>query len=604
MGGISYNNRVFIGKIMIINTNQHNFLKLIPSNSGVYRFRDQQGLILYVGKAINLLKRIKSYFRNNKLLSPRIKLMVKQVFSIEITVTNSEHEALILEVNLIKSLKPKYNIIFRDDKTYPYIRFSKHQYPRIEYYRGKVRTSDKHFGPYTDSNATKKMIDIIQKVFLIRTCNDNYYNNRVRPCMLYQIKRCSAPCVGYVNQEEYKSTIKFAEQFLCGESKFLLEQLQGKMNQCANDLKFEESAKIRDIIFSIKDILKDQRVTINEKINIDIIHYKVVDDLLYVYLIVIKNGVYINDNYFKIKINDNNIKHSIMILLENIYLNNDNNKKVYIDISFNKNENDYLKNVLNIFITNAMQKFINRLLELANDNLDKIIDKPNFIDGWKNLQKLCMLDNLNRIECIDISHHQGENCVGGVVVAENGDLKNSEYRRYNLNREFNGNDLMAIEYIVNKRYDKIDNLPDILLIDGGIMQYNVVKNILLKNIKYDKIRVMAIFKGQNRDPKFDKLIVNAAVILEVNDSPAVFGLLQNLRDEAHRFAITGHRLKQEKKMSQTSLLEIPRVGTATRKLLLNHFGSVKSVANASIDDLKSIKGIGDDLADKIYSFFH
>ena len=589
---------------MIINIIEDDFIKLIPVSSGVYRFRDENGVVLYVGKAINLYKRVRSYFKNSQLLSARIKLMVSKISSIEITITGSEHEALILEINLIKSLKPKYNIIFRDDKTYPYIKFSNHLYPRVEYYRGKNKSSDKHFGPYTDSNATKKMIDIIQKVFLIRTCNDSYYNNRVKPCMLYQVKRCSAPCVSYITEEEYKFTIKLAQQFLNGESSFLLEQLQIKMYQFANDLKFEESAKMRDIIFSIKDILKDQRVILNEKINMDIIHYQVVNDLLYIYLIVIKNGIYINDNYFKIRIDDNDIKQSMIILLENIYLNNDIEKKVYINISFSKNQIEYLKKLLNIFVTNVEEKFIERLLQLADDNLEKIIDKPKFIDGWLILQKLWLLDNLQRIECIDISHHQGESGVGSVVVMENAELKNSEYRRYNLSREFNGNDLMAIEYVVNKRYEQLDNLPDILLIDGGMMQYNLVKNILSKNIKYDKIKVMAMFKGQYRDPKFDKLIMSSVLVLEVKDSPLVFRLLQSLRDEAHRFAITGHRRKQEKKMSQTSLLEIPRVGTATRKLLLSHFGSVKSVANASKDDLKSIKGIGDDLADKIYSFFH
>jgi excinuclease ABC subunit C len=589
---------------MIIDIKQNDFIKQLPSNSGVYRFKDESGLILYVGKAINLYKRVKSYFRNNKLLSPRIQLMVKSIRSIEFTVTNSEHEALILEINLIKSLKPKYNIIFRDDKTYPYIRFTSHEYPRIEYYRGKVTSLDKHFGPYTDSNATKRMIDVIQKIFLIRTCNDIYYNNRVRPCMLYQIKRCSAPCVGYINQSDYSFSIKFAQQFLSGESKFLLEQLQNKMNEFANDLKFEESAKIRDIIFSIKNILKDQRVNINEKINIEVFHYKVIDDLLYVYLIVIKNGIYVNDNYFKIKINDNDIKQSMIILLENIYLSNNNKKQIYIDMLFNKNQNDYLKNILNLFIVKSKQKFVNRLIELADDNLTKIIDKPKFIEEWLILKELWNLDSLIRVECIDVSHHQGDSCVASVVVAENGILKNSEYRRYSLNRDFNGNDLMAIEYVVSTRYSKVSILPDILLIDGGIMQYNVIKNILSKNIKYDKIKLMAIFKGQHRNPKFDRLIINSEKILEVSDSPTMFSFLQVLRDEAHRFAITGHRLKQEKKMSQTSLLEIPGVGVVTKKLLLNHFGNVKSVANASKDDLKAIKGIGDDLSDKIYSFFH
>jgi excinuclease ABC subunit C len=589
---------------MIINTNQDNFIKLIPQNSGVYRFFAIDDSVLYVGKAINLYKRVVSYFKSNKNMSPRIKIMVSKIVKMELTITNNEYEALILEINLIKSLKPKYNIIFRDDKTYPYIRFTQHNYPKIEYYRSKNNNNDKTFGPYTDSNAVKKMIDLLQKIFLLRTCSDNYYNNRIRPCMLYQIKRCSAPCVGYIEQTSYQANIDFAQKFLRGEERSLLNQLTLKMNQCSNQLEFEESAKIRDIIFSIKEILKKQRVVFENKINLDIIHHIIDQNQLYVYIINIKNGLYVNDNNFKINIYDDDISQSILILLENIYLNNLSKKVIYLNIALNKSQKSYLKNILNLTILKKEYKNIHELIDLANENLEKIIAKPKFTEAWAELEKLLNLSNIRKIECIDVSHHQGESCIASIVVAEDGNIKNSEYRRYNLSSDINGNDILAMEDIVTKRYIEKKYHPDIILIDGGILQYKAIKNILSKDNNCDKIILMTIFKGHNRDPKLDKVIINPTTILELKDSPILFGLLQHLRDEAHRFAITGHRIKQEKKMSHTILLEINNVGVNTRKLLLSHFGSVKSIAKASIDELKLVKGVGDELAKNIYSFFH
>lgn len=616
------------------------FLKKIPHNTGVYRFYtlidDGSEQLLYVGKALNLEKRVKSYFQKSSTLSPRISVMVKKIDRIEITVTENEASALILENNLIKSLKPKYNIIFRDDKTYPLIRISNDNFPRIDSYRGKPETQKRYFGPYPNVQALRHSLDMIQRLFKIRTCSNIMFKNRSRPCMLYQINRCSAPCVNFVSETDYQKQIDLAIEFLSGNYKEIINQLTTHMTDLAVSEDFEAAASIRDEIglikaMSIKQIINDYK----HPINIDIVIAREALNKVFIYVIMIRGGVYVSDNNFILDNPDNNLTDVFGVFLENYYISQimASNNLQGMDSSLRGNEkdmcgNDILEIRTKVEVNSETRKFLagklkindsfnsnlNNLYKMGAGNLERIIGRnlnaEILTESAQHLAQILRMEKVERMECIDVSHNHGQNTVASVVVYENGKMNSSLYKRYNLSvdnngNKINGNDLLAFSIVLSRRLEnKETKLPDIIVVDGGVNQLNVAHDILHKYELAESIKLLAIFKGEQRDPMLDSVILPGRQVIKARADVKLFKLLHALRDEAHRFAITGHRKKEAKRMTSSKLDDIPNVGIRKKQDLIAHFGSSKNVANASINDLEGVAGIGNILARQIYAYFH
>lgn len=604
---------------MEVLTNFPDFIKEIPHSPGVYRFysaatnTDTEGELLYVGKALNLFKRVKSYFQKTSTLSPRISLMVNKIARIEVTVTENEVSALILENNLIKSLKPKYNIIFRDDKSYPLIRLSKHTYPKLDSYRGRPNSKDRFFGPYPNGTAVKQNLDMIGRIFKLRTCTDSALENRVRPCILYEIKRCTAPCVNFVTKDEYASQVSMAVDFLNGRFAEVIDALTMQMHQLSDELEFEKAAIIRDRLGMIKHISATQIINnYKEPISADIVFCENIANKVFIYLIILRNGLYTGDKHFVLDDVEGSTIATLEVFLENYYIESQNTKQVFTKVKLSEEFKQLFFDAFAIKIGHGHNKQVEKLYEMGQVNINKIIEQyeaPKELDiSAKKLAQILGLPEIKRIECIDISHNHGENTVASLVVYENGIIDHSKYRRYNLNEDLsgnpiNGNDLLAMETVLKRRLSNIEQgLPDVILADGGKLQLETIKMILNSVAEYGKIRVVALFKGERRDPGLDRLLLEDGRVL--NYEPELFRLLQGLRDEAHRFAITGHRKKQIKKMTTSQLGEIPNLGAKKKRALIAHFGSVKNVAEAGISELQKVNGIGRVLANQIYAFFH
>lgn len=597
------------------------FIKEIPKNPGVYRFyaaKDDTNIeeeLLYVGKALNLQYRVKSYFQKSSSLSPRISLMVTKIARIEITVTENEVSALILENNLIKSLKPKYNIIFRDDKTYPLIRLSKHEFPKMENYRGKPNLYDRFFGPFPNSYALRQSLDMIGRLFRLRTCTDASFAMRDRPCMLYQIKRCDAPCVSYISQADYAKQVDLAVDFMQGNYSQIMHDLTLQMNELASAMEFEKASVVRDKIGLIKQLSRSQIINnYDEPLSADLVFCEGLANKVFIYLIILRNGIYIGDKHFILANPDASAGEVFEVFLEGYYLANPATTNVFTTFNLSDEFKKLLVSACGVKISHNITEQVKKLYNMGMVNLHKIIEQSQgdnvLFDAAVKLAKLLDLDKVERIECIDISHNQGENTVASLVVYENGKIDNNKYRRYNLDTDLDGNlingdDLLAMETVIKRRFLSQElKLPDVILLDGGQLQYDAVKMILNSLGLYGKIRLVAIFKGERRDPVFDQVVLPDGLILRYQDEKLLFKLLQGLRDEAHRFAITGHRKKQVKKMVVSKLNDIPNIGTKKKQALIASFGSVKDVANASIDELCKVNGIGLILANQIYAYFH
>lgn len=613
---------------MKIRTTDKDFLSKIPGNPGVYRFYalldpiTNQEQLLYVGKALNLNKRVKSYFQKSTTLSPRISIMVRKIDRIEITVTENEASALILENNLIKSLKPKYNIIFRDDKTYPLIRISNNDFPRIDSYRGKPETQKRYFGPYPNVQALRHSLDMIQRLFKIRTCTEGMFKNRSRPCMLYQINRCTAPCVNLVSRDEYYKQIDLAIEFLKGNYKEIIDKLTKQMNALAITEDFESAAKIRDEIGLIKSMATKQIINdYKNPINTDIIITHEAMKKVFIYVIMVRGGVYVSDNNFVLDNPDSNLTEVFGIFLENYYitqisseLNSPNQSilEIHTKTEVSLDTREFLSKKL--IINNSFNTNLNHLYHMGIDNLSRIIERnlnaENLVESANHLAQILQIEKINRIECIDVSHNQGQNTVASIVVFENNKMNNALYRRYNLSidnegNKINGNDLLAFKIVLSRRLEnKETKLPEIIVVDGGMNQLNIAMDILSKYELDRVVKILAVFKGENRDPMKDSLILPNRHIIKATEDIKLFKLLHVLRDEAHRFAITGHRKKEAKRMSASKLDDIPNIGIRKKQDLIAHFGSSKNVANASIKDLESVAGIGSVIARQIYSYFH
>jgi excinuclease ABC subunit C len=592
-----------------VTANESKFLHQVPAQPGVYRYYAADGELLYVGKAINLHKRVQSYFKKKSDLSPRISLMVSKIAYMEITVTENETSALILESNLIKSLKPKYNIIFRDDKSYPYIRISNHAYPLIEYFRGIKQPDDQIFGPYPNPYAVKETLDLLQRLFKLRTCSDTTLGNRKRPCMLYQVNLCSAPCVGNIAPAEYQQFVKYSQNFLRGEYGDLIAQLSKQMYQAAESCDFELAATLRDKIGVIKQLQSKQIISDSQvPLNADIVVHHTVNGYFYVYVIMVRNGLYVADKHFSHR-ELGSVAELFSSFLESYYRDNLAPTCVVIDFGFDSDYLSEFKEIYHCAIETKPSARVKQLQLMAHKNLQRVIENSQLANIYSNasqkLSELVGIPTIKRIECYDTSHNQGSNPVASMTVYANGKIDHGLYRKYNLNETINGDDLLALTTVLRRRLANQElALPQVILVDGGKGQLSVAKKLVEELGFHDKIKVIAIFKGEARKPELDQIIIDETTQLTFRQEPAIFRLLQGLRDEAHRFAITGHRKQQVKRMQKSQLNQIPGIGTQKRKALIAFFGSPHAVAEATIDELLQVEGIGIELANTVYNFFH
>lgn len=576
---------------------------------------DDTGAVLYVGKAVDLKRRVSSYFQKSD-LSPRIQLMVRQIANIETTVTRSEAEALILENNLIKALAPRYNILFRDDKSYPYLMISGHQWPQMAYFRGTLDKRNRYFGPFPNSHAVRESIQILQRVFRLRTCEDTVFANRSRPCLLYQIKRCTAPCVGLVSTEDYQHAVDDACAFLMGRHNELIDQMSERMFAASAAQEYERAAELRDQIQALSRVQEKQFVSSNASAtDADVVAVARQDDTVCVNLVMIRGGRHLGDkSFFPLNADPGDLDANLEAFLAQHYLG----AALPAVIIHNRKLSDALRESLLIqaqqrlsFVDNPISE--RRVwLEMAEKNAQLAISQrlASAVTQQKRLAALndaLELEGVERLECFDISHTMGEATVASCVVYDHNAMQPGEYRRYNIETAAAGDDYGAMREVLTRRYGKIAAgegvCPDVVVIDGGKGQVHMALDVLA-DVGLD-LPVVGVAKGEGRKAGLETLVLP---YLDKNlqlasDHPALL-LIQTIRDEAHRFAISGHRARRAKARTASTLEEIPGVGAKRRQRLLTRFGGLRGVAAASIDDLTQIEGISRALAEKIYNALH
>ena len=594
------------------------FLKTLTSRPGVYRMLDASGKVLYVGKARNLKKRVASYFRQTG-LSVKTQALVGQIAGIEVTVTNTEGEALLLENNLIKKLRPRYNVLLRDDKSYPYIYLSTDQeFPRLSFHRGARRGKGRYFGPYPSSSAVRESLHLLQKLFRVRQCEDSFFRNRTRPCLQYQIKRCTAPCVGYVSAEDYAGDVDNTVMFLEGRSRAVIDARVKQMERAAAELRYEQAAEIRDQIASLRRIQEKQYVS-NERGDLDIVACASDRGHTCIQVFFIRRGRNLgNAAFYPGNPAESGEEDVLSAFLSQYYLGRD--IPVELLLSHRPADLELLQEVLSdqarrrIRLSTRVRGERARWLKLARSNAEQALaawlnTRKGYAGRLRELQgALGLAEPPERMECFDISHTRGESTVASCVVfGMEGPLK-SDYRRFNIENIQPGDDYAAMEQALTRRYTRLmkgeGKLPDILFIDGGKGQVSSAVSAL-EELQVSGVRIVGVAKGPERKPGLETLFIageGRAVHLPDN-SPALH-LIQQIRDEAHRFAITGHRQRRARTRRTSALEGIPGVGPKRRQQLLKQFGGLQEVARAGIDDLVSVKGINRALAQQIYDALH
>ena len=573
--------------------------------------------VIYIGKAKNLKKRVASYFVK-KQSSLRTKLMISKIDAIEFTITNTEADALILENNLIKKLLPRYNVIFRDDKSYPYLMVTGGKFPRLMFHRGTQKKENQYFGPFPNSNAVRQSIQLLQKVFMLRTCEDSVFNNRTRPCLQHQIKRCTAPCVGLISDFDYKNDIKQAALFLKGKDNEVISDLTKRMNQSSDEFNYERAAIFRDRIQSLRQVRLKQSVSDFSENDADIIATEEGFGQVCVNLVMIRGGRHLGDKSFFPKNSvEQNIENIIEVFLTQYYNQKAPPPVLVIEKKFDKDligKFFSLKEYSPVKIISRIPGDKKMWLMMANQNAKIALKQKNNehasqVKRIKAFRKLLNLsEQTDRVECFDISHTMGEKTVGSCVVFDKNMMQNKEYRRYNIENIKPGDDYGAMQQVLERRYRKIisEDLvkPDIILIDGGKGQLGVAKSIM-EELGISDIVLVGVSKGPLRKSGTETLFTSNGVILEnIDQSDLGFHLIQQIRDEAHRFAITGHRARRDKARITSSIEEIEGVGIKKRKSLLVYFGGLEGVKKATIEELIIVEGISNKIAEKIFNFFH
>ena len=594
------------------------FAKSLPNLPGVYRMLASDQSVLYVGKAVDLKKRVSSYFRSGAKLSPRIQLMIKQVVSIETTVTRSESEALVLENNLIKSLKPKYNILFRDDKSYPYIRLTNHDYPKLSSYRGIIDKKHQYFGPFTNTYAVRESIHLLQKVFKLRTCEDTVFSNRSRPCLLNQIHRCSGPCVGKISPKEYNEDVGNAILLLQGKENEVIQALERSMSAFSAALEYEKAAAIRDRIRSLASVRETQFVSSSGDQSVDIISVVSVEEIVGINLTIVRGGAHRGDKVFYPKnASAQDDIASLEAFIAQHYQKGDLPDEVVVNKKINKQLfSDFFKQVFGrkIRISDNPKGDRRMWLKMSERNITLSVEqrlqaKETQVMRLSELQSLIDLEALpSRIECFDISHTMGEATVASCVVYDKGGMQTSEYRRFNIEDVKPGDDYAAIRQVVLRRYKAIvageGVFPDVILIDGGKGQLTSALDAL-NELGLTDLPVIGVAKGPERKPGMEELIIGyTGEVVSLPENNPGLHLIQQVRDESHRFALQGHRKRRDKKRKRSRLEDIVGVGAKRRQRLLAQFGGVREVSAASVEELAKVDGISARLAEEIYRQLH
>ena len=587
---------------------------------GVYRMIDIGGQVLYVGKAKNLKKRVSSYFRENH-PSPRIALMVAQIASVETTVTRSEAEALLLENNLIKSLAPRYNILFRDDKSYPYIVITRDDFPRLGFFRGNTDRKSDYYGPFPSSTAVRESINLLQKMFRLRTCESSVFNNRTRPCLLYQIKRCSGSCVDLIDRESYAQDVHMAALFLQGRQQEVIGRLSEAMERAAAELAFEKAALLRDQIQSLRRVQDKQYVESSKGEDVDVVVVVCEDGMLCVNLAMVRGGRHLGDKpQFPSNAGDFSPAEVLSAFICQHYSMHPIPSRIYLNVAVPDQDlalalAELAKRPVPVIEPrHTMQKV---WVEMAEQNARLAIFARKNVQSRQSsrleaLQELLTLEPEEgeeiRIECFDISHTQGESAVASCVVYQGSGMRKSEYRRFNIQGIQPGDDYAAIRQAVSRRYEKVLTgegiAPTLILIDGGKGQLGSAISAL-NELGLSHLSIIGVAKGEARKPGLENLIfADGREPVQLAPEHPALHLIQEIRDEAHRFAIAGHRAQRSKSRRTSRLDEIPGIGPQRRKALIAHFGGLQGVTNAGVDQLSAVSGISRDLAEKIYTALH
>ena len=593
------------------------FLPTLPNLPGVYRMIGAKGEVLYVGKARDLKKRVSSYFQKTG-QSPRIAMMLTQVASMEISVARSEVEALILENNLIKSLTPRYNILFRDDKSYPYLMITSDEFPKLDFHRGAIDKTHRYFGPYPNAGAVRESIQLLQRVFRLRTCEESVFQNRSRPCLLHQIRRCSAPCVGLIDSERYAQDVHNAVMLLEGRSNDVLQRLETGMQESAVALQFEQAAIYRDQLKSLSGMAHKQYADTGSDADADVIGYAFAGGLGCVNLLMIRSGRILGDRSFFPHVSADDVQEEILAaFVDQHYLERAIPRVI---VCMSEAESGDMAALLSAKGGHPVHVVVRPVgerrawLEMAEENARQAI-RGRLAEQSTNEARLLSLreslglpDSVRRIECFDISHTQGEATVASCVVYDQLDLRRGEYRRFNIKDITPGDDYAAMKQAFSRRYERVAAgegvVPDVVLIDGGRGQLGVAVEIF-GDLGLSGVILVGVSKGPERKAGMEQLWIagrNGSVMLAA-DNPGLH-LIQQIRDEAHRFAITGHRSRRGKARTTSSLEGIPGVGPKRRRQLLARFGGLKGVMGASVDDLAQVDGISAKLAERIYQDLH
>jgi excinuclease ABC subunit C len=594
------------------------YLKNVTSKPGVYRMLDEKEQVIYVGKAKNLKNRLSSYFRQTG-LSPKTRVMVSRINDIDITITHTEGEALLLESNLIKELRPRYNVLMRDDKSYPYIFISdKSAYPRIALHRGARKKKGMYLGPYPNAHAVRESINLLQKMFLIRQCEDTTFNNRSRPCLQYQIKRCTAPCVGYITEKAYRKDIDHAILFLQGKSEQIITELVKDMEKSAEKQHFEKAALYRDQIINLRKVTEKQHISADRG-DIDVIACSTQAGQACVQVFYVRNGLNLgNRSFYPSLPEEMNAGQILTAFIPQFYLKRDVPGEIIV--SDQLADRKLIEEVLSeqskhrVKLTSKVRgeraKWIEMALNNANNSLKtRLISRSGLLTRFEALQEVLQLDEIPvRLECFDISHTQGEATVASCVVFTPEGAFKTDYRRYNISGITGGDDYAAMKQALERRFrpskSKDQKLPDILFIDGGKGQLKQAIEVF-EQLEIDSVLLIGVAKGEGRKAGLEKLIFSdGRPDLYLTIESAALNLILQVRDEAHRFAISGHRAQRAKKRRTSPLEGISGLGPKRRQTLLKHFGGIQGITQAGIEDIAKIPGISKKLAQDIYAQFH
>ncbi|MEQ8495866.1 MAG: excinuclease ABC subunit UvrC [Gammaproteobacteria bacterium] len=595
----------------------------LPGLPGVYRMIDARDQVIYVGKARNLKKRVGSYFMRQSGHTPKVAAMVAQAVRFEVTVTANENEALILESNLIKDIRPRYNVVLRDDKSYPYIYADLDQtFPRLRFHRGARTGKGRYFGPFPNAGAVRSTLNLLQKLFLIRQCEDSFFNNRSRPCLQYQIDRCTAPCVGLIEPAEYQADVRHAILFLEGRDEEVVNYLVAQMEQASAALEFERAARIRDQINSLKRVQLEQNVAGTEG-DFDVVAAAVRNGVGCVQVFFVRHGRMLgNKAFYPAHTGESTVAEVLEDFLPQFYLAEHRDRDIPRDIILAEAIEDpvWLAEALGqrlgrrVAVRSGVRGERAKWVRMAADNARLGVDQRLATEAGQ-LERVTALSQalgreqlIERIECFDISHLRGESTVASCVVFDQNGPRKADYRKFNIKDARAGDDYAAMHEALYRRYSRLKReeapMPDLLLIDGGKGQVAQAVEVLAE-LQIEDITVIGIAKGTTRKPGLETLLLHDGSRERrlPPDSPALH-LLQHVRDEAHRFAIEAHRRSRTRTRSRSALENIEGIGAKRRQRLIQHFGGLQGISRAGIDDLQRVPGISRELAQRIYDLMH